>query len=244
MNVSVATVVAAADADATYALVAEPQHVAFLQQECRVYGSPEGTALAAAAAPLRLRLALEEMALGVVKGFLRLEAPLAGSTGGEAVESEAQKVVKEITEELRGNTLQREDGAGVTWRLSSRRRARLRVFRDLWERGYVVTFGSKFGADFLIYKDNPKHAHAVALVVVKNYEEEFARVDVVSFCRVAKMVKKQLLFACVRDNGEDKRSDAEEKGEGDENEEIEVAAGSVVYISLTHALLVSRQEEC
>jgi tRNA splicing endonuclease len=26
------------------------------------------------------------------------------------------------------------------------------VFRDLWERGYIVTFGSKFGADFLIYK--------------------------------------------------------------------------------------------
>ncbi|GMF29727.1 unnamed protein product [Phytophthora fragariaefolia] len=82
--------------------------------------------------------------------------------------------------------------------------------------------------------DNPKHAHAVALVVVKDYEEEFARVDVVSFCRVAKMVKKQLLFACVPPNGEDKTQ---------EDDESRVAANSVVYISLTHALLVSRQDE-
>lgn len=75
----------------------------------------------------------------------------------------------------------------------------------------------------------------MALVVVKDYEEEFARVDLVSFCRVAKMVKKKLLFACVRTNGEDKKGDEKKDGSGSE-------AQSVVYISLTHALLVSRQE--
>ncbi|KAE8915520.1 hypothetical protein PF005_g8821 [Phytophthora fragariae] len=231
MNMAVATVIAASDADATYALVTEPEHVVFLQQECRVYGSPDGVASTATAVPPRLRLALEEMALGVVKGFLRLEALVVDANDDEAMEEGRRTLVEEITEELRGNTLHN----GVMWTLSPRRRAKLRVFRDLWERGYVVTFGSKFGADFLIYKDNPKHAHAVALVVVKDYEEEFARVDIVSFCRVAKMVKKQLLFACVRANGGDKKSDTQEE---DEN----VAADSVVYISFTHALLVSRQE--
>lgn len=87
--------------------------------------------------------------------------------------------------------------------------------------------------------DNPKHAHAVALVVVKEYEEQFSRVDIVSFCRVAKMVKKQLIFACVRANGE-RKSDGEQK---DDNKDSGAAADSVVYISLTHALLVSRQEK-
>jgi tRNA splicing endonuclease len=79
--------------------------------------------------------------------------------------------------------------------------------------------------------------------VVKAYEEEFARMDVVSFCRVAKMVKKQLLFACVRANAESnaasEQADARNKGK----EAVQEAADSVVYISLTHALLVSRQEE-
>ncbi|KAE9033037.1 hypothetical protein PR003_g9133 [Phytophthora rubi] len=244
MSMAVATVIAASDADATYALVTEPEHVVFLQQECRVYGSPDGVASTAAAVPPRLRLALEEMALGVVKEFLRLEASVVDSNDDEAMEEGRRTLVEGITEELRGNTLHREvtGSDGVEWTLSPRRHAQLRVFRDLWERGYVVTFGSKFGADFLIYKDNPKHAHAVSLVVVKDYEEEFARVDVVSFCRVAKMVKKQLLFACVRANGEDKKGGTQEN-DGNRSDARNVAADSVVYISLTHALLVSRQEE-
>lgn len=100
--------------------------------------------------------------------------------------------------------------------------------------------GSKFYYQSA-YSDNPKRAHAVALIVVKHYKEEFARVDVVSFCRVAKMVKKQLLLACVRSN-EDYGSGSEQKGDSKISErEVEVI--DIVYVSLTHALLVSRQED-
>lgn len=84
--------------------------------------------------------------------------------------------------------------------------------------------------------DDPKRSHAVAIIVVKGYEEQFARVDVVSFCRMAKMIKKRLLFACVRP------CCGEECGEDEESKDTS-EKDSVVYISLTHALLVSRQDE-
>ncbi|KAH7484320.1 tRNA-splicing endonuclease subunit Sen34 [Phytophthora ramorum] len=232
MNCVAATVVAVRDPEASYALIDDAVHVAFLQQECRIYGSPEGTVPAASSMPRRLRLSLEELAVGVTNGFLRLEASTSSSSGNELIANEGQTQVQEITQELMGVGQFSESSESVTWRLSPQRHARLRVFRDLWERGYTVTFGSKFGADFLIYKDDPKRAHAVALIVVKGYKEEFARVDVVSFCRVAKMVKKQLMFACVR------------RCEERVAEEAGAATDSVVYISLSHALLVSRQEEC
>ncbi|KAL3668913.1 hypothetical protein V7S43_006202 [Phytophthora oleae] len=226
----VATVVALRPED-TYALVDDARQVSFLQQECRIYGSPEGVSATATAAPPRLRLALEEMAVGVAKGFLRLDV----------ADKEEQILAEEITRELASNKKCRDGNRDATWILPQQRRGRLRVFWDLWDRGYIVTFGSKFGADFLIYKANPKTSHAVALVVVKGYEEDFARVDVVSFCRVAKMVKKQLIFASVRVNEENK-SEGDQKGDSS-NREAQEDVDSVVYVSLTHALLVSRQEE-
>ncbi|CAH0516924.1 unnamed protein product [Peronospora belbahrii] len=207
---AVATVVVSPDPNAVYGLVHDPLHIAFLQQRCRIYGSPDGSQAAGTKAPARLRLALEEMTVGVTKGFLRLQA---------------------------ASDMKRREPGDRRWRLSLQRHHRLQVFQDLWERNYIVTFGSKFGADFLIYKDNPKHTHAVALITVKEYEEEFERVDIVSFCRVAKMIKKVFLFASVRDSAENK-SDGEQK---DGSQVSEEAVKSVVYISLTHALLVSRR---
>ncbi|ETP43092.1 tRNA-intron endonuclease [Phytophthora nicotianae P10297] len=238
LDCATATVLTSPDHEATYALVNDAQHVAFLQQECRIYGSPEGSLTTASVAPLRL--ALEEMAVGVAKGYLRLEAAatgLDGSSGGDEGNVLVEDITPEFVEEIQSG------GSNVDTksRLTPRRRDRLRVFRDLWEKGYIVTFGSKFGADFLIYKDNPKRAHAVALIVVKGYEEEFSRVDVVSFCRVAKMVKKQLVFACVRASEEYKSGGG--KMDDTEGSNSEVHGDSVVYVSLAHALLVSRQEE-
>ena len=84
--------------------------------------------------------------------------------------------------------------------------------------------------------DNPKHAHAEALILVKDFDEEFARVDIVSFCRVAKMVKKQFLFASVQAKDEPKSNVEPKDGS-------RVAMQRIVYISVTHALLASRHEE-
>ncbi|KZT26467.1 tRNA-intron endonuclease catalytic domain-like protein [Neolentinus lepideus HHB14362 ss-1] len=46
-------------------------------------------------------------------------------------------------------------------------RARCAVFRDLWEKGYFMGVGIKFGGDFLIYPGDPLryHSHFVATVI-------------------------------------------------------------------------------
>lgn len=43
--------------------------------------------------------------------------------------------------------------------------ARYHVFRELWDRGYYLSGGSKFGGDFLVYPGDPLrfHAHYIAL---------------------------------------------------------------------------------
>ncbi|KAI0303493.1 hypothetical protein B0F90DRAFT_1626799 [Multifurca ochricompacta] len=45
-------------------------------------------------------------------------------------------------------------------------RARCEVFRDLWEKGYYMGGGSKFGGDWLVYPGDPLryHSHLVATV--------------------------------------------------------------------------------
>lgn len=96
---------------------------------------------------------------------------------------------------------------------------RLRVFHDLWTRGYFVSFGSKFSADFLIYDDAPSRAHATALVIVKAHDAPFDAVDIVSHCRVAKMVRKQVFFASQQPRD-----------------------SVITYIAINHALLAARQE--
>lgn len=75
--------------------------------------------------------------------------------------------------------------------------------------------------------EDPARAHSLALIIVKDFEEPFARVDVVSFGRVAKMVKKELYFASVRPPAEANRERQDR----------------VVFVSLTHGLLTSRQDE-
>ncbi|TDH66690.1 hypothetical protein CCR75_001582 [Bremia lactucae] len=226
------------DFEATYALVHDAQHIDFLQQVCRIHGSLEENLTRR---PPRLRLALEEVVVGVQKGFLRLESALKNNDRDDHSKSINSIVERAIRTLVGADTDCRDFDDDFKWKLSLQRRERLQIFHDLWNKGYIVTFGSKFGADFLIYKDSPKHAHAVALIVVKGFEEEFARVDIVSFCRIAKMVKKQLVFASVRTLKE--RECESERADEKTDSLLDVTSSDVVYVSLTHALLVSRQDE-
>ncbi|KAH9174198.1 tRNA-intron endonuclease catalytic domain-like protein [Lactarius sanguifluus] len=57
--------------------------------------------------------------------------------------------------------------AGVwTYPATEEERARCEVFRDLWEKGYYLGGGSKFGGDWLVYPGDPLryHSHFVATV--------------------------------------------------------------------------------
>lgn len=111
----------------------------------------------------------------------------------------------------------------------------MRVFRDLWERGFYVACGSKFSAELLAYDQPPAQAHALVLVLVRDFDAPLEAVDVASHCRVATMVRKRLVFASRRPVGE------ETDGNDAATEESERDA--VVYVGVDHALLATRHEQ-
>ncbi|XP_066484282.1 tRNA-splicing endonuclease subunit Sen34 [Tiliqua scincoides] len=78
---------------------------------------------------------------------------------------------------------------------------RYSVFTSLWEQGYYVTSGSKFGGDFLVYPGDPMrfHAHYVAICISK--DEPFSLSDIISASRLGTNVKKTVLLCSVDQDG-------------------------------------------
>jgi tRNA splicing endonuclease len=72
------------------------------------------------------------------------------------------------------------------------------VFKDLWQRGYVLTAASKFGGHFLVYSGNPEHCHASFIVRVVAWDAPLSPYyDLIAFGRLAVTVNKAPVFASV-----------------------------------------------
>lgn len=74
-------------------------------------------------------------------------------------------------------------------------RAAYQVYKDLRERGYVVTPGIKFGADFAVYEHGPGIDHAPFIVAVETPESIMGPFEVVRAGRLATTVRKQFIIA-------------------------------------------------
>jgi len=75
-----------------------------------------------------------------------------------------------------------------------------RVYRDLRERGYVVTPGIKYGCDFAVYEEGPGIDHAPYIVQIADSGSRLTALDVVKSGRLATTVRKSFILAVV---GED-----------------------------------------
>ena len=73
--------------------------------------------------------------------------------------------------------------------------AAYQVYRDLREKGYVVTPGIKFGADFAVYEHGPGLDHAPFIVSVERAESLMGPFEVVRAGRLATTVRKQFIIA-------------------------------------------------
>ncbi|XP_069493418.1 tRNA-splicing endonuclease subunit Sen34 isoform X2 [Ambystoma mexicanum] len=75
------------------------------------------------------------------------------------------------------------------------------VFKDLWEMGYFLTSGSKFGGDFLVYPGDPMrfHAHFIALCFAQ--EDQIPLSDIITAGRLGTNVKKTVLLCSVNEEG-------------------------------------------
>ena len=78
------------------------------------------------------------------------------------------------------------------------------AFLDMWHRGFFLTDGAKFGADFLTYPGDPIRYHAQNVVICFESREELKRMckkvsesDLVGYSRLGTAVNKTVLFAYV-----------------------------------------------
>ncbi|MEM0095337.1 MAG: tRNA-intron lyase [Candidatus Bathyarchaeia archaeon] len=69
------------------------------------------------------------------------------------------------------------------------------VYRDLREKGMVVTPGIKFGCDFAVYKYGPGLEHAPFMVSVKKAASELTATEIVKAGRLATTVRKRFIVA-------------------------------------------------
>ncbi|XP_011504396.1 PREDICTED: tRNA-splicing endonuclease subunit Sen34 [Ceratosolen solmsi marchali] len=77
-----------------------------------------------------------------------------------------------------------------------------KVFKDIWEQGYYVTSGQKFGCDFLAYPGDPIMFHSQLLIHCKNRNEEMSVTELVAGSRIGSHVRKTLVFATLSTDGE------------------------------------------
>jgi len=69
------------------------------------------------------------------------------------------------------------------------------VYRDLREKGLVVTPGVKYGCDFAVYRRGPGIDHAPYIVSVKSRKDEVSATDIVRAGRLATTVRKRFIIA-------------------------------------------------
>ncbi|KAJ6653296.1 hypothetical protein lerEdw1_009385 [Lerista edwardsae] len=75
------------------------------------------------------------------------------------------------------------------------------IFKSLWEQGYYVTSGGKFGGDFLVYPGDPMRFHAHYVAICTSKEEPFSLCDIISAGRLGTNVKKTVLLCSVDQDG-------------------------------------------
>ncbi|XP_040181617.1 tRNA-splicing endonuclease subunit Sen34 isoform X2 [Rana temporaria] len=78
---------------------------------------------------------------------------------------------------------------------------RFKVLRDLWQKGYYLTSGSKFGGDFLVYPGDPMRFHAHYIAICFPQDEEIPLRDIITAGRLGTNVKKTVLLCSSNEEG-------------------------------------------
>eukprot|EP00079_Xenopus_tropicalis_P010299 XP_002935038.2 PREDICTED: tRNA-splicing endonuclease subunit Sen34 [Xenopus tropicalis] len=94
--------------------------------------------------------------------------------------------------------------ASVHWPYAGQKEheVRYKVFKSLWQKGYFLTSGSKFGGDFLVYPGDPMRFHAHFIAICFPYKEEIPLSDIVTAGRLGTNVKKTVLLCSADEGGE------------------------------------------
>lgn len=74
------------------------------------------------------------------------------------------------------------------------------TFHDLWNKGFFITEGTKFGGDFLAYPGDPIQFHAKYVVICCDTIDNMSERDLVAKSRLGTNVKKTVLLAFLDSN--------------------------------------------
>ena len=75
------------------------------------------------------------------------------------------------------------------------------VYRDLRDRGFIVTPGIRFGSDFAVYEHGPGIDHAPFIVTGRTENDTMGPFEIVLAGRLATTVRKQFTIAVPRKKG-------------------------------------------
>jgi tRNA-splicing endonuclease subunit Sen34 len=198
-------------------LVWEPRHIHALRCQHRIVGClvgalPSSKRQAAQLGP-PLSLSFEEVLLAVEEGFVEVVDCTSASASSTAVrvdDESASSTAAPVTPASAPPTAFRTIPTECAeWRAAplpaltlellhtagSGRQAHARVFRDLWTRGWFVTLGTTFGADYLAYPGDPRHHHAAHTVHVARPEQPLRPLELVAATRLANDARKSAVLA-------------------------------------------------
>jgi tRNA-intron endonuclease len=148
-----------------------------------------------------VRTALEERPHGsdVAKvpdgGTKRLELPHGGALLNEV--NEPEKLKKEfIGTDLGGNLLvSPEEDSYLLGGIDEESKPKLRTYKDLKEKGWLVRTGFKYGAHFRVYTSGSQDEHSKFLVHNVDERKEFTWEELSRPLRLSHSVRKRFLFA-------------------------------------------------
>ena len=75
-----------------------------------------------------------------------------------------------------------------------------KVYKDLKNRGFYALLGFKYGADFLVYRDDPNFIHSEYLLFIYYKKTEINLKELISGERTSQSNKKKYLTAIVDEN--------------------------------------------
>ena len=74
------------------------------------------------------------------------------------------------------------------------------IYKYFKDKNFFVTSGIKYGADFLLYKDDPNFIHSEYLVYIKDFKTDFNFKEIINGERISLSHKKKFLVASVTDD--------------------------------------------
>lgn len=96
-----------------------------------------------------------------------------------------------------------EDVEPIEWKYpeTQKEKVKYKVYKDLYEKGYTLTPGVKFGGDFLAYPGEAWKFHAFFIILCLEYDEDVKISDLIKHARLGVFTRKNLVLGSVDEDG-------------------------------------------